>query len=233
MSKSRVSAECMDAAKAALKTFKEDDLEKYVAHVLDKMRSHENMHGTEAVQKAITEVNDERMQGYFESLQTKVNDAAKADKRATPIRDGKMDLLQTLVRRIKGLGDNVEAAQRSAFKRLMDKFFNILSGEELGFIYNDKNDLDICRAIDGKPASDLSKKMAEKYEAYTESRNVESVTSNALPLRAINKDRYLRAVHDVGRLLRGGRSLVQSAMGEKFNIKQARDVWKEKIIAIA
>ena len=37
MFKSRVSAECMDVAKAALKTFKETDLEKYVAHVFDKM----------------------------------------------------------------------------------------------------------------------------------------------------------------------------------------------------
>lgn len=232
MSKSRVSSECMDAAKAALKTFKEADLEKYVAHVFDKMRSYENLHGTEAVQKAIAEVNDERLQGYFEALQTKVNDAAKTDKRADLIREGKMDLLQTLVRRVKGLGDNVEASQRAAFKRLMNKFFNILSGEETAFIHDSKNDIDIVRAVDGKPASDLAKSIADKFKTYIEARNIEMVNSNALPLRAINKDRMLRAVHDVGRLLRGGRGLVQSALGEKFNIKQARDVWKEKILPL-
>ena len=224
MSKSRVSAECMDAAKSALKTFKEADLEKYVAHVFDKMRSYENLHGTEAIQKAISEVNDERMQGYFEALQTKVNDSAKTEKRADLIREGKQDLLQTLVRRINGLGDNVEAAQRAAFKRLMDKFFNILTGDETAFIHDSKNDIDIVRAVDGKPSSDIAKSIAEKFKTYIEARNIEMVNSNSLPLRAINKDRMLRAVHDVGRLLRGGRSLVQSAMGEKFNIKQARDV---------
>ena len=63
------------------------------------------------LQKAISEVNDERTQGYFEALQTKVNDASKVDQRASLIKEGRQDLLQTLVRRIKGLGDNVEAAQ--------------------------------------------------------------------------------------------------------------------------
>ena len=74
--------------------------------------------------------------------------------------------------------------------------------------------------------------IAEKFKTYIESRNIEMVNSNALPLRAINKDRMLRAVHDVGNLLRGGRSLIQSALGEKFNIKQAREVWKEKILPL-
>ncbi len=226
--------DCIATAKAALKTFKEADLEKYVAHVFDKMRSPEfqNIHGTEAVDRAIKEVNDTRMKGYFESLQIKVNDTAKVDKRAALIKEGKQDLLQTIVRRIKGLGDNIESSQRAAFKRLNDKFFNILSDEEVGFLHNPKNDIDIVRAVDGKPASDLAKSVADKFKTYIEARNIDMVNSNALPLFAINKDRMLRAVHDVRLLLRGGRSLIQSALGDKFSITQARDLWKEKIIPL-
>ncbi len=232
MGKSRVSAECMDTAKAALKTFKEVDLEKYAAHVFEKMRSYNNLHGTDAIAKAIEEVNDERMQSYFEALQTKVNDAAKLTKRADLIKEGKQDLLQTLVRRIKGLGDNVEAAQRGAFKRLMNKFFNVLTDEEFTFLNNAKNDMDIVRAVDNKPSSDMARAIADKFKTFIEARNIEMVSSNAMTIYAINKDRMLRAVHDVGRLLRGGRSLIQSALGEKFSIKAARNIWKEKIIPL-
>lgn len=228
MGKSRIS-ECITAAKELLTTFSESDLEKYVAHVFDKMRSYTNLHGTEAVEAAIKEVNDVRMQGYLEALQVKVNDAAKTDARASLIREGKQDLLQTLVRRVKGLGDNVESAQRAAFKRLMNKFFNILDEEELAYLNNSKNDIDIVRAVDGKPASDLAKAVAEKFKTFIEARNIEMVNSNALPIHAINKDRMLRAIHDPGRMLRAGRSLVQSALGEKFTLSQAREIWKEKI----
>lgn len=229
MGKSRVSEDCMSAAKAALKTFSEADLEKYVSHVMDKMRSYENVHGTEAVQRAIVEVNDERMQGYMESLQTKVNNAAKYDARAAKITEGKQTLMQTLVRRMDGLGDNVESAQRKSFKRLMDKFFNILTDEEFSFLSSPDHDIDIVRAVDGKPASDMAKAVSDKFKTYIEARNVDMVSSNALPLFAINKDRMLRAIHDAGRMLRGGRSLVQSAMAKKYSIVEAKALWKESI----
>lgn len=229
MSKSRVSEACMSAAKAALKNFSEADLEKYVSHVFEKMRSYDNLHGTEAVQRAIADINETRMQGYMEVMQTKVNSAAKVSERAEKITDGTQTLLQTLVRRINGLGDNVESAQRKSFKRLMDKFFNILNDEEFGYINSGTNETEIFRAIDGKSSNEIAKGIAEKFKTYIEARNIDTVTSNALPLFAINKDRMLRAVHDQGRLLRGGRSLIQSAMAKKYSISEARNIWKDFI----
>lgn len=225
----KISQECMSAAKDALKTFSEADIEKYTAHVFEKMRSYENLHGTDAISKAIAEVNDERMQAYLSTLQTKVNNAAKFDERAAKIKEGRQTVLQTMVRRIKGLGDNVEAAQRKSFKKLMDHFFNLLTDEEFSFLNKADNDIEIVRAVDGKPSNDIAKSIAEKFKIYIEARNIDMVASNALPFYAINKDRMLRAVHDSGKLLRGGRSLIQSAMAKKYSVSEARAIWKEFI----
>jgi len=229
MGKSRVSEACMSVAKATLKTFSEADLEKYVSQVFEKMRTYDNVHGTEAVKRAIGEVNDMRMQGYMENLQIKVNDLAKIEKSGELIKAGKQTLLQTLVKRIKGLGDNVESAQRKSYKKLMEKFFNVLTDEEFAYLNRAENDIEIVRAVDGKASSPIAKDIAEKFKVYIEARNIDTVASNALPLYAINKDRMLRAVHDAGRLLRGGRSLVQSAMSKKYSITEARAVWREYI----
>lgn len=229
MAQSRVSKECMEEAKAVLKTFTEVDLEKYVSQVLEKARSYTDLHGQEAIQAAIKEINNVRAQTYLEQLQIKVNTKAKFEKASSAIKEKKSTLLNTLVRRLSNLSNNVESAQRNAFKRLTDRFFNILTDDEKVYLHNHQNDIEIMRAVDGKPASDIAKSIAKKFNDYIIARNAEMIQSNALPMMFINRDRSLRAIHDSSRMLRAGRNLVQSALAKKYSVGEAKNIWREYI----
>jgi hypothetical protein len=222
---------CLQAAKEALSHFKEADIQKYVSHVLDTMRSYKNLHGTEAMQKAIEEVNDIRMQGYLEKMQISVNDAAKVEKYSNPIKEQKKTLMELLARRASGLGDNVESSQKNAYKKLFDRSFNNFTDEEFYFLNSKENQMEICKGIDGEEVSPIAKSIADKInDIYIPYRNNEMVSSNAMPLFAINKDRLLRSIHDAGRLLRGGRSFVASALSKtKYTVSQSRDIWRSFI----
>jgi len=225
----KISEACLAAAKDALKTFSQVDLERYVIKVFNKAREYTNLKGQSAIDRAIQEVGDEDAKMYMETLQVKVNDQVKFEERAQLIKDKKAILLNTLVRRLKNVGNNVESAQRAAKKILMDKSLNILSAEETNFIHNSKNDVDIMRALDDKPSSDIAKTIAKKIQSYIETRNSEEVNSGALLLSNLNKDRMFKAIHDAGKLLRGGRNLVQSALSSKYTTEAAKAIWKDFI----
>ncbi len=229
MENSRISEDCMSAARDALKLFTDSDLEKYVAKVFEKARSYENLHKQAAIEQAIKDVGEADTQAFLEQMQIQVNDAAKFELRADAIKNKKATLLNTLVRRWDNWSNNVESAQRAAQKRLMDKFFNILKSDELAYLTDHNNDMEIARAIDGKPAHDTAKAIAEKFKEYIKGRNGEMVGSDALNLLHINRDRSLRAIHDPGRILRAGRNLIQSALAKRYTVEQARDIWREHI----
>lgn len=226
---SKVSEACMSAAQEAFKTLSKVDLERYVIAVFNKSLEYTDMKGQAAIDRAIKEVGDEQAQVFMEDLQRKVNDKAKFDKRSGIIQEKKARLLDVLVRRSKNLSDNVESAQNAARKTLMDSFLNRLTADELAYIHNGRNDVEIMRALDGKPAGDEAKAIADKLNGYREIRNSEEVNSGALLLSHLNKDRFLKANHDVAKILRGGRNLIQSATSKRYPIEAARDLWKNAI----
>lgn len=219
------------AAREVLGSFSNDELKAYTRDVLNKARSYDNLKGTAAISKAMEEVNNIKMQDLVNNMQIKLNSAAKFERWAAGIKDGKYTVLNLVARRLDKLSNNIESAQRTARKLLGNAFFGVLDKDEFTYIQSGKNDLEIVRAIDGKSnVSPISKSIAEKYKNYTNYRDAEMVGSDALSIYHLNKDRFLKAIHDRNLLVNGGKSLVNSALSKvKQSIDMVKKVWREFI----
>jgi hypothetical protein len=228
---SKVSAECLAAALEGLKNFKDDDLREYASAVFAKAKSYDNLTGIAAINNAIREVNDKKAQEYFSDCMTKARSITKINRLVEKFKAGAANMRQMLVRRHKNLSDNVESAQRAAIIKLHNAFFRELNPDEVKLITDGRNDVDIFRAIDGKQSTPMAKSIAEKYHKYVETRNTDTVLSDALPLDYINKDRYLRAMHDPSKLLSAGQTLVEKAMakGKTLSHEAAKTIWMKTI----
>jgi hypothetical protein len=156
--------------------------------------------------KAIQEVNDEHLQAFFEEALVTQNNMRKFDALADTLITKNINLRSLLAQRHTNLDQNLPAYQKAAQQRLFKALFQGMSDEELSYLQNKGNDISIARALDGKPAPELAKKLAKKINEYMDVRNPELIISNALRLREVNKDRFIRAVHDAGLLNQGGRS---------------------------
>jgi len=227
----KISQHCLDEALTALGKFTQDDLKDYVRDVFNRARSYDDLFGTAAMQKAIKEVNNESLQAFFEDAMIKTNNVNKFNKITSLFKKG-VDLTEVILRRHKNLDYNIESAQRAARMRLHSSFYSKLSSEEVDYIIKGKNDIDIARAIDGKAASPTAKAIAERHREYIDSRNAEMVTSNALPLDYINKDRHFRGIHNRSKILSGGASLYQRAESaiKKTASVDTRERWKQVIL---
>ncbi len=101
-----------------------------------------------------------------------------------------------------------------------------MSDEELSYLQNKDNDISIARALDGKAAPELAKKLAKQINDYMDVRNPELIISNALRLREVNKDRFIRAVQDAGLLNQGGRSAGKIyQLLKKKDLEAAKQRW--------
>lgn len=223
---------CLAEARNTLSLFTNDELKAYTRDVMERARSYDSMKGVAAIDRAMKEIGDEYMEQMTSGLQTKINSQAKFDRNAETIKSGKLKLLNLVARRLTGLSNNVESAQRASRKLLGNAFFGLLEKDEFEYVRNQDNSLTICRAMDGKEnvpeiAKRIGKKLLDHYIPY---RNAEMVGSDALPLRNLNKDRFLRAIHDRNLLVSGGQSMVQAALSRtKYTAEQAKGIWREFI----
>lgn len=227
----KVSKECLDAALEGLKNFKDEDLREYANQVFAKAKEYDNLTGVAAMDKAIKEINDKKAQEYFSDCMTKARSISKLNRLVEKFKAGKANMRQMLVRRHKDLSDNVESAQRASIIKLHNSFFRELTEEEVSHITSGKNDIDIFRAIDEKESTPIAKSIADKYHKYVETRNTDTVLSDALPLDFINKDRYLRAMHDPSKILSGGQKLAARALqrGKSLTHDAAKSLWMKTI----
>lgn len=228
MAQSKISQECLNAAKEALSTFTNVDLEEYVISVFRKAREYENLRGSAGINKAIEDINNEYMQNFLEDMHVKVADSDKFNSRKSLI-ENKVPLLNMIVRRADNKSENIESAQNAATKRLMDISINQLSGDEFKFLLDSRNTEGIVAAIDGKRSSPIAEKIASIFNKYVEIRSSEIVNSGSLPLEAINKDRFLRAIHDESKILKGGRKFFNAFGKKKYSLDESRGLWKERI----
>lgn len=231
MSQSRTAAGCIMAAREALTLFNDDELKRFTRQVLERARTYGDEKGTAAIDKAISEVANEKGQQMAEALQTKVNNKSKFERIAKDIKEKKNDLLDFVARRTKKLAYTIESAQKASRKLLGNAFFGMLDKEEFVYLRDGKNDLEIVRAIDGKEnVSPMSRNIAKKFKDYIDFRNGEMVSSNALSVWQLNKDRFLRAIHNQRLLISGGKSALQSikAFG-RYDIAQSKTQWREFI----
>ena len=197
---------CYDYALKHLIHFKEDDLQVYVNDVLSKAKSLDNLRSQSAINQAIEEVNQEHLQSFFEDTLVTQNNIRKFDALADTLKTKSIDLRSLLAQRYTNLANNLPAHQKAAQQRLFKTLFQGMSDEELSFLQNKENDILIARALDGKAGPELAQKLAKQINDYMDVRNSELTISNALRLREVNKDRFIRAIHDEGLVGQGGRS---------------------------
>ena len=197
---------CYDYALKQLIHFKEDDLHNYVNDVLTKAKSFDNLRSQSAINRAIEEVNQEHLQSFFENALVTQNNIRKFDALADTLKTKSIDLRSLLAQRYTNLANNLPSHQKAAQQRLFKVLFQGMSDEELSFLQNKDNDISIARALDGKPAPALAQSLAKKINGYMDVRNPELIISNALRLRAVNNDRFIRATHDESLVSQGGRS---------------------------
>jgi hypothetical protein len=197
---------CYDYALKQLLHFKEDDLRHYVNDVLSKAKSFDNLRSQSAINQAIQEINQAHLQSFFEDALVTQNNSRKFDALADTLKTKPIDLRSLIAQRYTHLANNLPAHQKAAQQRLFKALFQGMSDEELTFLQNRDNDISIARALDGKAAPNLAQSLAKKINEYMDVRNPELIISNALRLRAVNNDRFIRAIHDEGLVSHGGRS---------------------------
>ena len=93
-----IDKECIDEAIRALKGFSDTELKDYAKDVMAKAKTYKNMSNASAFQKAMNEINDERLREYFESTMTAANNAVKIEAKTTNIRKKKANVQNVMVK---------------------------------------------------------------------------------------------------------------------------------------
>lgn len=228
----KVSKECLDGAIKALTSFTKEELEEYVHDVFNRARKYDNVKNAKAFDRAMKEINDERLRSFFEDASIKANNTFKFNEEVKKVQSG-IDMRSLLTKRYLNLGDNVASAQKAAGGRLEQFVFKDLTFDEMEFFNSGKNDEIIADAYDGKRIENpLAKKIAEKIRKYFDYRNSEMVISNAMRFDEISEDRMFRQIHDSGRIISGGRSLLNAAkdyVNKKYETVNSKMAWKNLI----
>lgn len=229
--------DCINDAKLTLSAMDADEINDYVNRVFQVART-KPQGGALAIKMAIQEVNNETIQTLFEKCGVAANSTIKFDTLSNKIKAGKANMRQTMARiygmqksGTRNLADgNIEAAQRAMRDQLSKRSINPMSPEEVSFIQRIENSSDISRAMSGKSASDMAKRLAPKMQDYIDYRNQEMVKSNAMLLSDMNRDRSFKMDHDASLLLRGGRNVVDAARSkQKYTVAQSKGIWIDAI----
>jgi hypothetical protein len=217
---------CIEIGMQALNLFTQEELKDYISEVYAKARSYTNLKGQAAIDQAIKDIGNEKMQMLFDDCARKANNVAKYEQRVNEIENGR-DLKQLLSPRGKSQANNIESSQSAARAVLADSFYDQnFTKENESFFYDKKNTDDISRALDGKTASPMAKEIAKKLENYRQTRNAELVRAGALPIEYLSTFKYLDHMHDQSAMINGGHNLVQRAKNKLNGIKEKIDAKK-------
>lgn len=205
--------ECFDEALKQLTSISREDLKQYLHDVNAKAYEYDPNGGTAAFDRAISEVNNETMESFFETANQNARNVQKLERLKNIIIKGKNTLRDVLAKRFNVQADNVPSYQKSAANRLQNAMFGEFDRDTMEYFSSGKNDDVIAQELDGINTSDAKAKfIADKMNAkYIPYRNDEMVISGALKSDEIRGDRMLRQVHDQQKIISGGKSLIQSA----------------------
>jgi len=228
MAKQKFNQDCIDALLEKMTHFDQDDVESYLRDVNAKAEEYKDLTGQAAISKAIKEVDKQTLADLFERNMVSARNAQKLTRMQQFIKTGKATLRSLMVRDRTGKNPhfNIESAQHAMQSKLYREFHDDLTNDELGFVMNPQNDLDIAKAIDGKSSTNMARRIADKHMKLVEKTKSEIVSSDALPLSHLNPGRQISVTHDRSKILSGGRSLVKAAMRQdKYSNSQAKDAW--------
>lgn len=203
--------DCVDIFKNQFQNMSAEELKDYAREVLLKAKSYDGIRGIGAIKKAQAEVGESFKKEFFEDAQITINNHEKFESILTKIKNKAATVRDFIGRRYTNKGNNIESSQKASANKLMDSFEKDLNPEDIAYLLDRNNNMEIASAFDGNRASPIAEKIASSLKRYIEDRNVNLVMSNAMKLSYIQGDRYLRAVHSSEALLRGGRSPIKEA----------------------
>ena len=229
----KASKECIEEAFKALKNFSKDELEDYVHDVFLRARSYDNLQNMRAFDRAMKEINDERLKSYFEDATVKANNVMKFEKNSKELKKGRLDVRGLLASRGNYLAQNISNAQKAELEKIVDRVLGDLTHEEVEHFSSGEFDEVIADIHDGKKVNDpVSQKIADKLKDYFIFRNAQLVLSNAMRFAEINEDRLFRAIHDQQKIINAAKSLRQVAMervSKKYDLKGHKNAWRNFI----
>lgn len=235
MTKSRFD-DCIDAAKAALTQFDDEDLAAFINSVFEKQKlySSGNMNPNAALQKAINESSEDLRRILIDDCATRAENIKKFDTIVNKIKEG-VNVSSTIRLSKRNKDYNVEAAARTSHEKIIKTMFGDISEEEMSHFSNREKQNDIAKAFDGKSYTDKeSKVIAEALERYFDYTQKELVRSGAMSLAEINPNRYFGNVHDPIKVMNGGAAFT-SLSGSPLKNKGVEAVdalpkWKKSIL---
>jgi len=233
----KISQECIDAAFEALKTFTRPELEDYVRDVFVRAKEYGDVGNMKAFEKAMKEINDERLQSYFADSMRKANNVLKFQTNEKWIREGKSDARGLIIARQEKQGTklsrNISNSQKADYEKFTRQVLGDFTPEEVEKIGAGELDDVIIGHVDGKESKDpFVKRVADKIKEWFEYRNSQLVLSDAMSLDEINQDRFFRAIHDQSKIINANKSLRAIAADrykKRYSLAEHKATWRNLI----
>lgn len=225
---SKINKECIDEAAKVLNKFSREEVREYLTKVFNKAREYDKLRSRASIEKAVQEINKEELQSLMEDVLVTQQNALK-HKLAKGLIDEKKATLRELTTRDRSGRNqafNIESSQANVYSELSRTFHEVLNTDEMNFLLDRKNNMDIARAIDGKQASPTAKKIADAHKQLVDKSNAKMVESGAMTMSEINKDRQISSTHDKSKMLSPGVSLGRAALSKaKYTVEKAKGMW--------
>lgn len=224
--------DCLEIGEKALASFSQSELQSYADDVFARADSYQDVKGQAAIQRALSEINDQRVNELFGECKTIANNAAKFEVLQKTVKQlGNMR--ETLTPRGKSQAENVTSAQNAAKGKLFDTVFKDLTAEQQEYLMAKDNVIDVTSALDGDHASPIAKDIAKIIDNFVKERDAEMLRSDAMSLGEMGHYKYLDHIHDPSLLTNGGSNFLKRAMdlvtGKKSTIGDPRKRWIDYI----
>lgn len=217
--------ECIATARQEMDHFSDEELHEYAVAVIRKAEE-----DSISIPDAMKAIGEEKIAEMFNRNATMVKNVGKFERIAQAIKDKTTDLAAVYIKRYKGLGDSVAQSQRHAEQELNKQLFDRMTVEEIDFLKDGNNRIDILSALDGLDASPTAKSIAEHINRYKDYTNSELVISTALPIENIKRNRFLGNHHNASKILKAGRNAIMSAIDRrKYTVDMAKEKWRNEM----
>ena len=222
----KVSKECIATARMEMDRFSDEELHEYAVNVIRKAEEE-----SISIPDAMRLVGNEKLSEMFNRNATMVKNIGKFEKLVADIKSKTTDLAAIYIKRYKGLGGSVAQSQRHSQQELNKVLFDSMRQEAFVHLKDGNSRADILLALDGhEPANPLSKEVAEHILKYKYYANGELVSSTALPIENIKRNRFLGNHHNRSKILKAGRNAIMAAVDRrKYTQDMAKEKWRTEM----
>jgi hypothetical protein len=227
----RIDKGCIDAAKAALSHFTDDELRDYVSSVNNRASEYEDVGRQDAVNRAIQDINKQEMEILLSQAATKAKDALKLEKKTRKIDDGvKLESFMHMTAENKD--DNMQTAPYKSRHQLFNQSLGRLTSEQYDLFLAGEYDKEIGAHLDGRRSNNPEVvAIGDILKEYPEFRNLKMIQSTALQPHEIAADRKLKTTYDQSRVLNANQSAItQAESSSKVNQELSKEYFIKRRI---